>query len=97
MSALLEVETLDVTYRRGGERRAVDRTTFSIDAGETVALVGESGSGKTSLGRAILRLVEPASGGVTFDGIDVRALGREPLRALRRRMQVVFQDPKASL
>jgi ABC-type oligopeptide transport system ATPase subunit len=77
--------------------RAVDDVSFGIMRGETLALVGESGSGKTTTGRAILRLIEPTSGAVEFDGTDVLALGREPLRKLRRRMQIVFQDPNTSL
>jgi ABC-type oligopeptide transport system ATPase subunit len=77
--------------------RAVNDVSVDIARGETLALVGESGCGKTTTGRAILRLIEPTSGHVMFDGIDVLALQREPLRKLRRRMQVVFQDPHTSL
>jgi len=98
VTALLSVQDLVVAYSaRHRTVRAVDGVSLDIARGETFALVGESGSGKTSLGRAILRLVEPASGRVTFDGTDLRALDAQRMLRMRRRMQVVFQDPNTSL
>jgi oligopeptide/dipeptide ABC transporter ATP-binding protein len=77
--------------------KAVDDVSFTIDKGETFGLVGESGCGKTTAGRAILRLLEPDSGTIRFDAADLRSLGKQELRRKRRDMQIIFQDPYASL
>ncbi len=102
---LLEVRDLRKHFpiRRGllsrvsGWVRAVDGVSIDIFPGETLALVGESGSGKTTAGRCILRLMEPTAGAVRFDGQDLLALGPRDLRRMRRHLQVIFQDPYASL
>ncbi len=100
MTALLELHDLVVDYApraAGPGVRAVDGVSLDITRGETLALVGESGSGKTSVGRAVLRLVAPTAGSVRFDNEDVLALEDDALKGFRRRAQIVFQDPKASL
>ena len=102
---LLEVRNLTKHFpirtgllqRVTGAVKAVDGVSFDVHAGETLALVGESGCGKTTTGRSILRLIEPTSGTVRFDGTDVLALRGETLRRMRRRMQIIFQDPYGSL
>ncbi len=102
---ILEVRDLKTYFpvRRGVLSRvhawvkAVDGVSFSVQRGKTLGLVGESGCGKTTVGRTILRLIPATAGQVVFDGRDVFALGRSELRALRRRMQIIFQDPFGSL
>ena len=100
--SILEARGLTKTYRIGSGRkkrrfRAVDDVSFAVEAGETLGLVGESGAGKSTTGRLVLRLIEPDTGEIRFDGQDVRALGKQDLRVARRKMQMVFQDPHSCL
>jgi peptide/nickel transport system ATP-binding protein len=95
---LLSVENLVVEYGAGAYRvHAVSDVSLDVKRGETLGLVGESGCGKSTLGRAVLQLFRPKSGRVVFDGIDLTAESGESLRRLRRRLQLIFQDPIASL
>jgi len=102
---MLEVKDLKKYFpvKRGlmrlnaGYVKAVDGVTFSIDKGETVGLVGESGSGKTTVGKCIVRLLDPTGGSILFDNTDIADLRRKGLKAYRRKMQIVFQDPFSSL
>ena len=102
---LLKVSKLVKAFPLGGgifakpraRIRAVDDISFTISQGETFGLVGESGCGKTTLGRLILRLIEPTGGKVEFNGQHIQSLGGKEMRLLRRRMQIIFQDPYSSL
>ena len=95
---VLEVKNLKKYYKSpNGTLHAVDDVSFTIEKGKTLGVVGESGCGKTTTGRTILRLVEPTSGQVIFNGTDITALSKEELRKMRCEMQLIFQDPFSSL
>ena len=106
IDALVDVQDLEVHFpimssgairRHVNDVKAVDGVSFQVRRGETLGLVGESGCGKTTTGLAILRLIEPTGGSISFDGVDMAGLGPSELRALRKRMAMIFQDPYASL
>src|SRR6476661_9503445 len=101
---LISMQDLQVHYRLGGGLfsetkivKAVDGVSFGIKRGETLGLVGESGCGKSTLGKAILRLTEPTGGKVIYDGKDLAHLSQSAMREQRRHLQMIFQDPYASL
>jgi len=106
VTGLVEIKDLQVHFpivqgvvfdRVVGHVKAVDGVTLSVPRGKTYGLVGESGCGKTTLGRAVLRLIEPTGGSVLFDGTDLTSLNPAAMRGMRRRMQMIFQDPLSSL
>ncbi len=97
-AVLVEAQGLVKEYARGSSAvRVVNDVSFSIRRGETMGLVGESGSGKSTVARMLLRLIESTAGTIQYDGVDLPATGSNEMRAMRRRMQIVFQDPYAAL
>jgi oligopeptide/dipeptide ABC transporter ATP-binding protein len=105
MGKLLEVKNLKKwfpvkSHSLTGKKayvKAVDDVSFSIEAGETLGIVGESGCGKSTLGRTVAKLLQPTEGGIIFDGADITRYGNKQMRSVRRNMQIIFQDPYASL
>ena len=105
-SPLVEINNLKMHFpvtegiifqKKIADVKAVDGVSFNIQKGETLGLVGESGSGKTTAGRSILHLIKPTSGSVKFEGEEVTEMSGSQLRAMRRKMQIIFQDPYGSL
>ncbi|MDO4296272.1 MAG: dipeptide/oligopeptide/nickel ABC transporter ATP-binding protein, partial [bacterium] len=96
---LLEVKNLKKYFQvaNGGVLHAVDDISFRIEEGKTLGIVGESGCGKSTLGRAVLRLHEPTDGKVIYKGMDITSFNKEEMRKMRQHMQIIFQDPYASL
>ena len=98
MSAIIEARDLQKYFDvPAGKLHAVDKLNFSIEAGETLGVVGESGCGKSTLGRVLLHLIEPTGGELRYKGEDITHVSRKKLSALRREMQIIFQDPFSSL
>ena len=105
MPTLVKVDHLKVYFpilggifrHRVGEVKAVDDVSFEIEKGQTVGLVGESGSGKTTIGRAIIRLIQPTAGSIVYDGTDITKLSTAEFRPWRKKIQIIFQDPYNSL
>src|SRR5688572_18667304 len=91
------VQTSGVFRRKRQVVKAVDGVSFGIERGETLGLVGESGCGKSTLGRVVLRLLEPTEGSIAFEDVDITQVSEKTLRPMRRKMQIIFQDPYASL
>ena len=95
---LISIENLTKTFHtKAGDVQAVNDVSFKLRKGSIIGLVGESGSGKTTLGRCLLRLIEPSSGYIDYQGIDLLKLNSRKLKAMRKRMQIIFQDPFSSL
>ena len=95
---LLEVKNLKKYFKTAkGQLHAVDDVSFTIERGKTLGIVGESGCGKSTTGRCIMRLIEPTSGQVIFDGVDLASLSGRQMRKARKDIQIIFQDPFSSL